>query len=480
MQINLIRISRCRNWVYIYTLFESKYTKMFLRIIYAFTLMLVMHQHLRAQQAGQVIDQIAAVVGNNVIMHSEIVMEFKQLKKEFGQEVHDSFVCSILRQRMLDNVLLHKAIIDSVMIAEDRVEHELERRIRYFAQQFGGIRNMEDFYGKSIAKIKDDNREKIRQNLIITEMQQKALKDVKVSPNDVRKFFNNIPEDSLPYYSAEVEVSQIVYEPKVSDDAKKIAYDKISELRERIINGDNFSTLAIIYSDDKGSAVNGGELGFFTRGDMVPEFEAAAFKLKPDSISRVIESKYGYHILKLVDRKGENINVRHILIRPQIFKSDIQRAKEVLDSIIWMVKIDSMTFENAAKKFSDDPSTKGNGGFITEPNTGTTRIPIDELDQSIYFRIESMNPGDISEPELITIPGPDRQQVWRVFYMKSEIKPHQANLKDDYQKFQALALQDKQAKALNNYIERARKGVYIRVSPLYMDCIQVKDLITNR
>jgi peptidyl-prolyl cis-trans isomerase SurA len=446
--------------------------KLFRSVLFSI-LWLCLPHFAQSQQPGQIIDQIAAVVGNNVIMHSEIIMEYKTLKKEFGEDLDDTVVCSILNQRILDGILLNKAHLDSIVVAEERVEQELDRRIRFFAQQFGGIRPMEEFYGKSISKIKDDNRDKVRQNLIIEEMRQKALRDIKVSPNDVRKYFNAIPEDSLPYYSAEVEVAQIIYEPKVSEEAKAIAFEKISQLRERILNGDNFSTLAIIYSDDKGSAVNGGELGFFTRGDMVPEFEAAAFKLKPDSISRVIESKYGYHILKLVDRKGENINVRHILIRPQIFRSDIQKAKATLDSIIWLVKIDTMTFEEAAKKFSDDAFTKGNGGFITEENNRTTRVPIDELDPAIYFRIENLKPGDISEPELITLPTPDKQQVWRVFYLKSEMPPHKANLRDDYQKFQTLALREKQEKAMRSYIERARKGAYIRVATMYEGCPQV-------
>jgi peptidyl-prolyl cis-trans isomerase SurA len=366
-----------------------------------------------------------------------------------------------------------------VLVSEDRVNQELDRRIKYFAMQFGGEKKMEEFYGKTTSQIKEDNREKIKNNLIVTEMQQKALKDVKVSPYDVRKYFNSIPEDSLPYYSAEVEVAQIVMEPKVSEEAKKMAYEKIFDLRQRILNGDNFTTLALIYSEDKGSAVNGGELGFFTRGDMVPEFEAAAFKLKPDSISKIIETKYGYHILKLVDRKGENINVRHILIRPQIFRTDVQRAKELLDSILWLVKIDSLTFEQAAKKYSDDNMTKGNGGFIIDQQNGTTRVPVDELDKAIYFRIENMKAGDISEPELITIDGPDRQQAWRVFYLKSEVKPHIANLKDDYQKYQGLAFREKQQKALTAYVDKAKKSTYIRISPNYALCPQLSEFIVK-
>lgn len=436
---------------------------------------------LSAQKSGEIIDQVVAVVGSNIIMHSEIEMEYKQMQKELEGNLPDSIKCMIIKQKILDLILLNKAELDSVVVNEDRVDSELERRIRYFAMQFGSEQKMEEFYGKSIAKIKADNREKIKQSMLTQEMQAKALKDVKVSPNDVRKFYNEIPEDSLPFYSAEVEVAQIVIEPQVSAEAKQIALEKIKDLRNRIVHdNENFNTLALIYSDDKRSAVKGGELGFFGRGDMVPEFEAMAFKLKPDSVSKIIETKYGYHIMKLIDRKGERINVRHILIRPTIFRSDIQKSRELLDSIIWQIKIDSISFEDAARKFSTDERTKGRGGFITEEQTGSTRVPIDELEKSIFFTVDKLKVGEISEPELITLDGPDRTQAWRVLFLKSETKPHRANLKDDYQKFQAIALQRKQNNALNEYIERAKKSTYIRVAPSYSHCESVNKLLLKK
>ena len=429
-----------------------------------------------AQQPGETIDEVAAIVGNNVVLQSEIEFEFAQARNQLG-EVSDTLRCSILRQKIQDYVLVSKAQTDSVELSDERVNMELEKRIRYFASQFtGGEKGMEEFYGKSVSQIKADNREKIKNSLLIQEMQGKALRDVKVSPTDIKKLYNEMSEDSLPFYSAEVEVAQIVIEPKVTKEAKEIAYQKISEIRDRIIGGETFNTLALIYSDDKGTASRSGELGYFSRGDMVPEFEAAAFRLKPDSVSKIIETKYGYHILRLIDRKGENINVRHILIRPQIFRADIERARKLMDSIIWLVKIDSMKFEDAAKKFSDDVQTKSGGGFITEGQTGSTKIPVDEMDKELYFRIEKLQPGEISEPETITLQGPDQQQAWRVLYLKSESAPHRANLKDDYQKFQAMATQQKQAKALSDYLARARKEVFIKVSDNYKGCKGVRDL----
>jgi peptidyl-prolyl cis-trans isomerase SurA len=430
-----------------------------------------------AQQAGKTIDQIVAVVGDNIILQSEIEMEFEQLKRQADEALSDTLKCELLRQKLIERIFLNKAQIDSIPLSEERVDAELEKRIRYFAAQFGGVKPMEEFYGKTVSQIKADNREKIKNGMLVNEMQSKVLKDVKVSPIDIKKYYNEMAaEDSLPFYSAEVEVAQLVIEPKVSKEAKQLAYEKITELRERIINGDNFNSLATLYSDD-GSAAKGGELGFFTRGQMVPEFEAAAFKIKPDTISKVIETKYGYHILKLIDRKGDNINVRHILVRPKIFKSDVAAARERMDSIIWQVKIDSISFEKAVKRFSDDNFTKGNGGFITAEQTGSTKIAIDELDKEIYYKLEKLKPGDMTEPELITLPGPDRQQVWRVFYLKSESKPHRANLRDDYQKFQAMAMQRKQQRAMETFMNKTKKDLYIQVNPPYKSCKQVVEFL---
>jgi len=427
---------------------------------------------------GMIIDRIVGIVGENIVMQSEVEMEFSQFKKEYF-DASDTLKCEILKQRLVEKVLLAKAQQDSVEISADRVNMELEKRISYFASQTpGGVKGLEEYYGKSIAEIKATNRDKIKEGLLVQEMQQKALKDVKVSPTDIKKLFAEMAiMDSLPFYSAEVEVAQIIIEPKVSKEAKEMAYEKLVDLRQRILAGESFNTLALIYSEDKGSAMNSGELGFFGRGDMVPEFEATAFRLRPDSVSKIIETKYGYHILKLIDRKGDNINVRHVLIRPKIFTTDVQKAKEKLDSILWMVKVDSMTFEKAAKKFSDDERTKSNGGFITENGTGTTKVPIDEIDKSLYFRIESMEAGEMSEPELITMPTPDREQLWRVLYLKSESAPHRANLKDDYQKFQLMAENRKKAKAMNDYITKYKSSIYISVSDEYKNCPTIINFI---
>lgn len=423
---------------------------------------------------AQVVDEIVAVVADRIILRSDIEIAYEQASRELGIS-HDSIRCLILEQKLLENLLVIKAMVDSIPISEERVDAELEERIRYFAQQYGGEKALEEIYGKSISEIKATNRDRIRNNQLATAMQAKVVKDVKVTPTDIKNFYNSIPPDSLPYYSAEVEVAQIVIEPKISKESKQLALEKITELRQRIVErGEKFSTLALIYSDDKGSASKGGELGYFGRGMMVPEFEAAAFRLKPDSVSKIIETKYGYHFLMGIQRKGEEVNVRHILVMPKIYSTDVQLAKNRMDSILQLIKMDSITFEQAAKKFSDDEASRGSGGFIGAGPLGNTRIPVDELGKDLSIEVQSLEVGDITEPELITLPGPDQKKAWRVLYLKSETPPHRANIRDDYQKLQALTFERKQQQTKQRWLEKTRKEFYIQINGPYQDCPGVK------
>jgi len=422
--------------------------------------------------SGETIDGIVGVFADKIILHSEIEFEYQQFLKEYPDKRNDSIRCDILKQKLTEKLLSTKAEIDSLPLSDERIDGELEQRIQYFARQFGGEKGLEEFYGKTILEIKQNYRDKIKTSLLMQEMQQKILKDIKVSPTDIKTFFNSLNKDSLPYYSAEVEVSQIIIEPKVSKEAKDIAFQKITELRDRLLNGDNFRTLAKIYSDDKGSAVQGGELGFFGRGMMVPEFEAAAFKTPQDSISKIIETKFGYHIIQPIKRRGEEVNARHILIRPQIYKADIQSTSLFLDSIVNLIKIDSISFSNAAKKFSTEKKSAARGGFLSDMNTGNTKIPVDELPKDVFLIVQNLTPGQISDAELTTIQSATGEpiKVWRVLYLKTESKPHIANLRDDYQKMQIAAEQDKKQKTLAHWIDKNRKQFYVQIADEYKTC----------
>jgi peptidyl-prolyl cis-trans isomerase SurA len=412
------------------------------------------------------------VFADKIILHSEIEFEYQQFLKEYPDKRSDTIRCDILKQKLTEKLLSTKAEIDSLPLTDERIDGELEQRIQYFARQFGGEKGLEEFYGKSISEIKQNYRDKIKTSLLMQEMQQKILKDIKVSPTDIKTYFNAIDKDSLPYYSSEVEVAQIIIEPKVSKEAKDIAYQKISELRTRLINGDNFRTIAKIYSDDKGSAVQGGDLGFFGRGMMVPEFEAAAFKTPQDSISKIVETKFGYHIIQPIKRRGEEVHARHVLIKPQIYKADIEDSRIKIDSIISLIKLDSISFTEAAKKFSTEKRTGARGGFLSNPQNGNTKIPIDELPKDIFLIIQNLKPGDMSNAELTTIQNAQGEavKVWRIIYLKSESKPHIANLKDDYQKMQIAAEEDKKQKTLARWIEKNRKQFYVQVADEYKTC----------
>ncbi|MCA0425839.1 MAG: peptidylprolyl isomerase [Bacteroidetes bacterium] len=429
---------------------------------------------------AQVLDEIVAVVADRIILRSDIELAYEQFSKQTGI-THDSIRCEIVKQKLIENLMIVKAQVDSLPVNEDRIDAEIEDRIRYFAKQYGGEKALEEISGKSIQELKATQRESIKNSQLIQEMQRKIVKDIKVSPTDIKNYFNSLPKDSLPYYSAEIELAQLIIEPKISKESRQAAFEKISDLRKRIVEGgERFSTLALIYSDDKVSAANGGELGYFGRGTMVPEFEAAAFKLKPDSVSKIIETTYGFHIIQAIQRRGEEMNARHILIMPKIYSSDMEKAKNRMDSIVQLIKMDSISFEKAVQKFSDDNETKGNGGFIGSGGLGNTRVPVDELDKNVYLSVSNLEPGEISEPELMVLPGPDQKKAWRVYYLKSEMPPHVANLKDDYQKFNGLAFNKKQSDAMQKWIEKNRKEFYIQVNGPYAKCASIKDWIQPR
>jgi peptidyl-prolyl cis-trans isomerase SurA len=289
-----------------------------------------------------------------------------------------------------------------------------------------------------------------------------------VTPAQVKRYFGVIPKDSLPYMSTQVEVSQIVHLFKAGRNRKLLSRTKAQELREQILKGDDFDLMAKLYSQDPGSATQGGKILGIMRGQMVPEFEAAAMSGKKGEISPVIESAYGYHIIELLDKRGNEYDARHILIRPEADIEDQKNSFAFLDSLREAIVKDSITFEKAANKYSDDANTKANGGYITDAGTGSTRIPTEDLDPKLFFTIDTMKVGTVSKP--IPFVGEDGKGGFRILYYKSKLVPHEANLKDDYQKIQNSALGDKRTKAMKAWVRKAKNEVAITVDPEYADC----------
>jgi peptidyl-prolyl cis-trans isomerase SurA len=429
-----------------------------------------------AQKVG-VLDEIIAVVGENYILRSDLEAEYFQMKTQY-EEVPKNLRCDLMEQLLMQQLMLHKADVDSTYIDQEMIEAELERRLRFYASQIGGEKKLEKYLGKSIAEYKEVIRPTLEKQMRIQEVQSAMIRDIKVSPTEVRKFFEEIPKDSLPVFDSEVEVGQILISPKPSKYAKEYAYSSLEKLRKEIISGKrDFAVTASSYSDDIGSKTKGGDLGYFERGQMVPEFEAMAYKLKGDSISDIIETDFGYHILQLMDRKGDRLNVRHILIKPKIIDTDITGTKDFLREIANKIKGDTITFCDAAAKYSEDEMTKSSCGMFTNSALGNNRLEISELEADIALIVQKLEPGQISSP--MEVYNPDGSTSFRLIYLKSEVEPHVASLKIDYQKIQAFATEKKKAEEMQLWAKKYRKNSYVWIDEDFTECPSIKEWNNN-
>lgn len=423
-------------------------------------------QAARAQQTI-LLDNIVARVGSHIILRSDIELQQAQAISQ-GYPASSELRCNILRSMIQNKVLLVRAEVDSVIVEESMVDAELEQRLGMMTSQVGGPEKLEAYFNKPMSQIREDLRKSMRESLTVQKMEREIAGKIKVTPKEVRQFFNQIPHDSLPYYSTEVEVGQIVKIAQIGNAQKLAAKQQLEEIRKRIVNGEDFAALAKQYSQDPASAAEGGTLGFFKRRELVPEYEAAALKLKPGEISPVTESMFGFHLIQLIEVRGEEYSSRHILIKPATAQVDMQATAHVLDSIKTLIQSDSITFAKAAKDNSDDMATKGNGGMIALGNSPTTYLPIDKLDPAIFFVIDTMQVGSISAP--LPYRTEDGKEAMRILYLKSKTPPHQANLKDDYQKIAAAAMGNKRNKAISDWFEKNKGTVFVDVIPDFQAC----------
>ena len=299
-------------------------------------------------------------------------------------------------------------------------------------------------------------------------MQETISSKVKVNPSDVKKYFASIPKDSLPYFSTEIEVGHIVKMPIIGREEKLEARSKLEKIKQRILAGEDFCALSKENSEDPGSAENCGELGFFKKGTLVPEYEGVAYRLKQGELSVIVESEYGYHLIQMIERKANEINTRHILVKPKSSNNDITNSVRFLDSLKSKILSDSISFEKAAKDHSDEKMTKENGGLFLDEKTGFTKIPMESVDPSIFFIVDTMKVGTISEPLPYTMP--DGTQAIRIVYYKSKTLPHQANLRDDYQKIYKAAQAEKKNKLLQEWFKKTKNEVFIDIDKEYESC----------
>jgi peptidyl-prolyl cis-trans isomerase SurA len=418
-----------------------------------------------ASNAQQVLDKVIAIVGKYPLLLSDLeIYQMERLKEDPNAKK-----CKAFEELLYSKLLLAQADRDSVTVSDQEIDGEISKRLAYYLNMFGGDEaKFEAFYGKRINVFKDEIRDDVHNQLLQQKMRGKITGDTKLTPSEVRLYFQNIPTDSLPLIGTELEIAQIVKMPPVNEQAKKDARAAIESYRQRVINGESFSVLAALYSEDPGSAKMGGQLPSFGRGQMVPEFEAVAFRLKKGEISEVFESAYGYHFMELIARKGEIVDARHILVSAKITQLDVLNGKVQLDTIQKSIIDGKISFENAAKKYSDDKETKQNGGLMINPASGNTKWDneeISQLDQNLVFMFDKMQVGDVTTPMNYT--GIDGKPGYRILTIISRKEPHKMNFKDDYAKLLQMATYEKNKKEIENWIAKRSKLTYIKIDPEY-------------
>ncbi|HEY1053692.1 MAG TPA: peptidylprolyl isomerase [Emticicia sp.] len=411
------------------------------------------------------IDRIIAKVDNYIVLRSEV----EQWHLRSAQQQQPVSKCQALESLVVNKLLVAKAEIDSVLVEDKTVDEQLTARMQQMVQLYGNEKNIIDQFGKSLETLKSEVRSQVKEQLTAQKMQGEITKNLKVTPNEVKKFFNQIPKDSIPEIPTEVQIGHIVRYAKVTKAQKDELSERLLDYKKRILAGEKFEDLAKEYSEDPGSRQYGGDLGWSKRGQMVPQFEAAAMKLKPNEMTDVVESDFGLHLIQTLEIRGQEYHARHILLRPDYNRLDLAEPTRFLDSLRKEIVKDSIKFEKAAKDFSDDKQTQDAGGMISDPQTGASKLPLDQsMDPTLYFTIDSMKVGTITVP--MAYRSEDGKTGARIIYYKTKYAPHIANLKDDYEKIKDFAMMEKRSKEIEKWFKKAVADVYIKIDPEFESC----------
>lgn len=424
----------------------------------------------------QVVDKVVAVVGKNIILQSDVESQYVQYRMQGVAEGNASAMrCAILEELLFQKLMLNQAEMDSLTVTDAEVDAELNRRISELIGRAGSQEKLESIFNRTMNEIKEELRRVVKERMLQEQVRAGIIKNAAVAPAEVKSFFNSMPADSIPMVDTEYEIMQIVKRPPVSIDEKLKIKNELYQIRKRILDGESFSTMAILYSEDPGSATKGGELGFTGRGEWAPEFEAAAFNLRDGEISEVVETQFGFHIIQLIERRGEYVNCRHILLTAKVPVEALEKAQHELDSAAALIRNGAMTFEEACKKFSDDES-KTNGGYIANP-MGGNRIGLQDIQgmevyfpefKNLAFVISKLSEGEVSDPVPMTTN--DNKDAFRLVMVKKIHQAHKANLTDDYSKIQAWALNQKQQTLIQQWIRDNAKKAFIRIDEEYAGC----------
>jgi len=409
-------------------------------------------------------DGVVAVVGNEIILQSDVSIMKETLKRE-GQ---DRSECEVLNELILEKLLVHHAAIDSVVVDDAEIDDNISRRLEQLIAQIGSERRLTEYYKKSVIEIKEEMRPLMRNQLTAQRMQSTITENVKVTPVEVENVIKALPLDSLPLIGTEVELAQIIINPKVSEKAQQEAIDRLEQLRTRILNGSSFATMAILYSEDPGSNRNGGEYKGIKRGQFVTEFDAVSYNLEVGEISKPFKTEFGYHIVQLQAKRGEELDLRHILVKPKLEQKDLDIAQGRLDSIRSAIKAGTLSFEAAADRYSEDEETKLNGGIMLNPNTMDVTFNLDQLDRGIFYAIQNLEVDELSEASLVR--DPQGKEYFRLIHLRNKIDPHRANLKQDLALLKQYVENQRRQQTMDAWVTRKKAETALKVNGSYADC----------
>ncbi|MBP5526889.1 MAG: peptidylprolyl isomerase [Bacteroidales bacterium] len=419
-----------------------------------------------------IVDGVAAIVGKNIIKYSDIDRSYAQVRLRSGNDKPFENKCAILENLILNQLLIHKGELDSVdskEISDNDVNQYVQSYLENDLMQYGSKEALREATGFSYDELKEEYERMIRNLMVSQRVQYQLTQDVKITPHEVTEFFNSIPIDSLPEIPERYELSEIELQPVVSEAERDRVRTQLAELRERVLKGEKFSMLATLYSQDPGSAKKGGELGFFTRGKMVSEFESAAFALKPGEVSPIIETQFGFHIIQLIERRGNSINARHILLIPKVSSEDLLQARITLDSLAAEIRAGKISFEDAARQYSTASNAK-QGGTAVNSNDGTTRFDRNAINERYYnVGIQNMDEGQISNAS--SMKTEDNHDAYRIVRVNKKLPAHRTNLTDDYDNIYNAALAAAKQKKLRKWAVHQMSVTYVRLSDEYKDCV---------
>ena len=421
---------------------------------------------------NNVIDEVVWVVGDEAILKSDVEAERLDAQMN-GRRFDGDPYCVIPEQLAIQKLFLHQAEIDSIEVSEQEVLSRLEQQTNWLIDQIGSKEKMEEYYNKTSTQIREMLRENIRNGLTVEKMQREIVGDIKIVPADVRRYFKNLPQDSIPYVPTQVEVQIVTLEPKIPQEEIERVKKALRDYTEQVNRGEiAFSTLARLYSEDEGTRRRGGELGFMGRGQLVPEYANVAFNLQdPKKVSKIVESEFGFHIIQLIEKRGDRINTRHILLKPEVEEKDLEASLLRLDSIAKDIRNAKFTFDEAATFISQDKDTRNNHGLMANPNSGTARFEMQELaqvSQEVAKTVEGLNVGEISEP--FTMINNKGKEICAIVKLKARIDGHKATITEDYQRLKAIVQSKLGDEKLEKWIRDKQKSTYVRINENWEKC----------